>query len=264
MDEPAYRVWMQDSVPPERALRRASGPLGGRAVLALARHRGAGLRADPRPADRAAGCAGARSRSPCARQQFLGMAARPLVRLRAERRCALGPARRRRPGGLLRDGAAARAPGDPGRAGARPSSCRVDRPNALLCARLCDVAPDGASLRVSYGLLNLTHRDGHEHPEPLEPGRRYPVRLQLNDAAHAFPAGHRIRLALSTDLLADRLALARGGDRHGVDRRQPARAAGPCRATARMPSWAVRRRRKARRRSPRRPCARQLRAQLRL
>jgi putative CocE/NonD family hydrolase len=73
-----------------------------------------------------------------------------------------------------------------------------DRPNALLCARLCDVAPDGASLRVTYGLLNLTHRTSHEHPEPLEPGRRYTVRLQLNDAAHAFPAGHRIRLALST------------------------------------------------------------------
>jgi hypothetical protein len=73
-----------------------------------------------------------------------------------------------------------------------------DKPNAFLCARLCDVAPDGASSRVTYGLLNLTHRDSHEHPEPLEPGRRYPVRLQLNDIAHAFPPGHRIRLALST------------------------------------------------------------------
>ena len=73
-----------------------------------------------------------------------------------------------------------------------------DRPNAFLCARLCDVAPDGASLRVTYGLLNLAHRESHERPEPLEPGRRYPVRLQLNDIAHAFPPGHRIRLALST------------------------------------------------------------------
>jgi uncharacterized protein len=73
-----------------------------------------------------------------------------------------------------------------------------DRPNAFLCARLCDVAHDGGSLRVTYGLLNLTHRERHEHPEPLEPGRRYTIRLQLNDAAHAFPAGHRIRLALST------------------------------------------------------------------
>ena len=74
----------------------------------------------------------------------------------------------------------------------------ADRPVALLAARLSEVAPDGSVLRVSYGLLNLTHRDGHEAPEPLQPGRWYRVRLQLNDAGHAFPAGHRIRLALST------------------------------------------------------------------
>jgi hypothetical protein len=47
-------------------------------------------------------------------------------------------------------------------------------------------------------MLNLTHRDSHEEPTPLVPGRRYRVRLQLNDIAYAFPAGHRVRLALST------------------------------------------------------------------
>ncbi len=77
-------------------------------------------------------------------------------------------------------------------------SLRSDRPVALLAARLCDVAPDGTSLRVSYGLLNLTHRDGHEQPQALVPGRWYKVRLALNDIAHAFPPGHRVRLALST------------------------------------------------------------------
>jgi hypothetical protein len=51
---------------------------------------------------------------------------------------------------------------------------------------------------VSYGLLNLTHRSGHAHPEPLEPGRRYEVRLQLNGMAQHFPPGHRLRLSLST------------------------------------------------------------------
>ena len=75
---------------------------------------------------------------------------------------------------------------------------KVDRPVALLCARLCTVAPDGSVLRVSYGLLNLTHRDSHETPEHLEPGRWYRIRLQMNDVAHAFPEGHRIRVALST------------------------------------------------------------------
>jgi hypothetical protein len=74
----------------------------------------------------------------------------------------------------------------------------ADRPVALLAVRLCDVHPDGASLRVSYGILNLTHRDGHERPAPLVPGQRYRVRMQLNDAGSAFPAGHRIRIALST------------------------------------------------------------------
>lgn len=73
-----------------------------------------------------------------------------------------------------------------------------DKPNAKLIARLCDVHPDGASTRVTYGILNLTHRDSHAAPTPLEPGRRYRIRLQLNNIAYAFPKGHRIRLALSS------------------------------------------------------------------
>ncbi|GAB3693615.1 CocE/NonD family hydrolase [Saccharopolyspora tripterygii] len=74
----------------------------------------------------------------------------------------------------------------------------VDRPVAMLAARLSDVSPDGQATRVTYGLLNLTHRNGDESPELLEPGERYRVRLRLNGVAQAFPAGHRIRLALST------------------------------------------------------------------
>jgi len=60
------------------------------------------------------------------------------------------------------------------------------------------VHPDAVSLRVSYGILNLTHRDGDETPAPLVPGHRYRVRIQLNDAGAVFPVGHRIRIALST------------------------------------------------------------------
>ncbi len=73
-----------------------------------------------------------------------------------------------------------------------------DRPVAILTARLNDVAPDGRVTRGTYGVLNLTHRDGHAAPAALEPGRRYRIRLQLNEAGHRFLAGHRIRLALST------------------------------------------------------------------
>ena len=74
----------------------------------------------------------------------------------------------------------------------------AEKPQAQICVRLNDVAPDGGSLRISYGLLNLTHRDSHENPAPLEPGKRYRVRIKLNDAAHAFPQGHRIRIAVSS------------------------------------------------------------------
>jgi putative CocE/NonD family hydrolase len=74
----------------------------------------------------------------------------------------------------------------------------ADRPVAMVAARLSDVAPDGAATRVTYGLLNLTHRDSHAEPQPLEPGRRYRVRVGLNGVAQRFPTGHRIRLSLST------------------------------------------------------------------
>ncbi len=74
----------------------------------------------------------------------------------------------------------------------------VDRPQAFVCARLCDVAPDGTSTRITFGLLNLSHRRSHEFPEPMLPGERTSVSIALNDTAYAFRPGHRIRLALST------------------------------------------------------------------
>jgi uncharacterized protein len=73
-----------------------------------------------------------------------------------------------------------------------------DQPVAMVAVRLSDTAPDDKATRVTYGLLNLTHRNGHEDPEPLEPGTTYRVRIEMNDVAHAFRAGHRLRLAVST------------------------------------------------------------------
>ena len=73
----------------------------------------------------------------------------------------------------------------------------TDQPNALLAVRLCDVAPSGTSLLVSRGLLNLTHRDSHEHPEALEPGEYYTVSVRLDVIAHRIPTGHRWRVAVS-------------------------------------------------------------------
>lgn len=73
-----------------------------------------------------------------------------------------------------------------------------NKPQAMLAVRLSDVAPDGKSTRVSYGLLNLSHRDGDAHPEPLEPNRHYRVKVLLNGIAQQFPAGHQLRVSIST------------------------------------------------------------------
>jgi predicted acyl esterase len=72
-----------------------------------------------------------------------------------------------------------------------------DAPVGLVVVRLCDVSPHGDSTRVSYGVLNLAHRESFEEPAPLVPGRRVRARVVLNDTAHAFAPGHRLRVAVS-------------------------------------------------------------------
>jgi putative CocE/NonD family hydrolase len=73
-----------------------------------------------------------------------------------------------------------------------------DRPRAFLAARLCDVAPDGASARIAHGMLNLCHRDGMAAPAPVPVGEPFAVAIPLDAMAHRLAAGHRLRLALST------------------------------------------------------------------
>ena len=74
----------------------------------------------------------------------------------------------------------------------------VDKPVALLAVRLNEVEPDGLSKRIAYDAVNLTHRDSHEFPQPLVPGKRYRIRVPLQDCAHVFKSGRRIRVAVST------------------------------------------------------------------
>ncbi len=73
-----------------------------------------------------------------------------------------------------------------------------NKPVAMIAIRLSDVAPDDRATRVTYGLYNLTHQTGHAAPEPLEPGTRYQAQVKLNEIAQVFPAGHRLRLSVST------------------------------------------------------------------
>lgn len=72
-----------------------------------------------------------------------------------------------------------------------------DRRQANIAVRLCDVHPDGASELISYGVLNLTHRNSHEFPEALVPGEFVSARVVLDQCAYRVPAGHRLRIAVS-------------------------------------------------------------------
>ncbi len=74
----------------------------------------------------------------------------------------------------------------------------ADRPVAFIAVRLCDVHPDGTSALVTRAILNLCHRDGHADAQPLVPGRAYDVRVPLKAIGQTLPAGHRLRLAVST------------------------------------------------------------------
>jgi hypothetical protein len=74
----------------------------------------------------------------------------------------------------------------------------VDAREAMIAVRLNTVAPDGAVARVTYGLLNLAHRDGFDRARPLMPGERVTVAVPLKMVGFRVPAGHRLRLAMST------------------------------------------------------------------
>ena len=73
-----------------------------------------------------------------------------------------------------------------------------DRPRALIAARLCDVAPDGRSVRIAHGMLNLCHRDSREAPSPVPVDTPFDIALTLDQMAYRLAPGHRLRLALST------------------------------------------------------------------
>jgi uncharacterized protein len=194
MDEPVLRVWLQESVPPQPQYDSRPGRWVAETEWPSTRIEHARWylnpgRLSPEPK--------AGTRMVVSSPQSTGMAGGEW--------CAFGSDGEMPSGQRLDDGRSLSLDGEPLSdpieilgAPVVELDLTVDTPTALVAVRLNDVAPDGASTRVTYGLLNLCHRESHEHPEPLVHGRRYRVRIQLNDVAHAFPAGHRLRLAIST------------------------------------------------------------------
>lgn len=73
-----------------------------------------------------------------------------------------------------------------------------DQPKAQIAVRLNHIHPDGASTRITYGVLNLCHRIDHFQPRPLPSAEYVDISLDLDQIAYRVPAGHKISLAIST------------------------------------------------------------------
>ena len=73
-----------------------------------------------------------------------------------------------------------------------------DKPVAVAAVRLNAVWPDGAVSRLTYAVANLCHRDSHEKPQALEPGKTYTIQIKLDDVACKVPKGHKLRVSIST------------------------------------------------------------------
>lgn len=74
----------------------------------------------------------------------------------------------------------------------------ADRPQGHIAVRLNHVLPNGQSTRITYGVLNLSHRDSHTDPTKMPTGQMVDVTLSLDHIAYRVPRGHRLRVAIST------------------------------------------------------------------
>lgn len=74
----------------------------------------------------------------------------------------------------------------------------IDKPLGNIAVRLNDIHPSGEVSRVSWGVLNLAHRNGNETPEPMIPGQTVSIEIELNECGYRFMRGHKMRISIST------------------------------------------------------------------
>ncbi len=190
--DPAYRVWMMDSAPPDASAAHRPGAWIAEAALPSPRvaRRELALGAGGRLGG--AGVAEARIATP----QHMGLMAGEYfpMGLNAE---LPGDQRGEDALSVCFDGDVLETP--LALLGAARLHLRLssDRPLGFVAARLCDVGPDGSSVRIAHGVLNLCHAADRADPCRLTPGAVMEVAFDLDQMAYRLAAGHRLRLALS-------------------------------------------------------------------
>ena len=74
---------------------------------------------------------------------------------------------------------------------------KSDAKSGQVIVRLNHIHPNGASTRITYGCLNLSHRNGHEQISDLVPNELMDIEVILDQIAYRVPEGHKIRVSIS-------------------------------------------------------------------
>jgi putative CocE/NonD family hydrolase len=64
--------------------------------------------------------------------------------------------------------------------------------------KLVDVAPDGAAINLTEGILRARYRESMSTATPIVPGQVYEYKIDLWSTSNVFLKGHRIRLEVSS------------------------------------------------------------------
>ncbi len=65
-------------------------------------------------------------------------------------------------------------------------------------ARLCRVDPNGVSINLQEGIVRARYRTSTVRPEPIVPNQVYEYEIRLGPVGVRIPAGHRLRLTISS------------------------------------------------------------------
>ena len=190
-DDPPYRAYMLHSAPPDASAPHRAGHWVAEAAWPSPRVRAEVLTLGSDGLRQAAGGPWV-----IASPQHLGAAAGEFFPMGLNAEMA-GDQRADDAMSLCFDGAVLDAPLDLLGAARLVLRLSSDTPLGFVVARLCDVGPDGASVRIAHGMRNLCHRDSMEHPTPMVPGQVVEFGFDLDQMAYRIAAGHHLRLALS-------------------------------------------------------------------
>ena len=80
-----------------------------------------------------------------------------------------------------------------------------------LVARLMEVHADGTVRQIASGWLKASHYKGHDHLEPIVPGKSYDMQIHLLPTHWRFKKGSSIRISLSSGDVPDAIADANPG-----------------------------------------------------